>query len=134
MKVLICRGNFETPKSYPHWEELLKLINDHVFEVKELKGIVPEATIIDMVNWCDVWITVDSFLPHLCAFKKLKPGIVLWGKSDPNIFGYSHNVNLLKNRDNLRPGKEQFMWWKDVPYDKDIFVSPQEVVDRIIVR
>jgi hypothetical protein len=130
MKILICRGNFESPKSYPYWTELLDLLKDN--EIKEIKGILTEKEIIDLVNWSDIWISIDSFLPHLCAFKKLKPGIVVWGKSDPEMFGYKHNTNLLKSRDNLRPGKEQFMWWKDVPYNKEIFVLPQEIKEHIV--
>ena len=131
MKILICRGNFETPKSYPHWKELLELLKDH--EVKEIKGILTEDEIINVVNWSDIWITVDSFLPHLCTFKKLKHGIVLWGVSDPRVFGYETNINLLKSRDNLRSIQDQFKWWKDVPYNSDVFVTAEEIVKEVSI-
>jgi hypothetical protein len=124
MKILICRGNFDTPKSYPYWEELLNLLKDN--EIKEIRGILSENEIIDLVNWSDVWITIDSFLPHLCAFKKLKPGIVIWGVSDPEIFGYPHNTNILRSRSYLRPN--QFLFWTGVPINKDAFVVPSGVV------
>lgn len=129
MKILICRGNVDSPKSYPYWDELMQLIKHH--EIKELKGILTEQEIIDLVDWCDTWITIDSFLPHLCAFKKLKPGIVIWGKSDPEIFGYTHNTNLLRSRVNLRPGIDQFKWWNGVPHETRVFVSAKEVSKAI---
>lgn len=123
MKILINRGNLENAKSYPYWEEFLALAKDH--EIKEIKGILPEQEIIDLVNWCDVWITIDSFLQHLCHYHKLKSGIVIWGKSDPKIFGYDYNKNLLKDRKKLR--LDQFRWWKDIKLDKDDFVSADDL-------
>jgi hypothetical protein len=127
MKILVCRGNFETPKSYPYWKEFLELIHEN--EIKEIRGILSENEIVELVNWCDVWITVDSFLPHLCAFKKLKRGIVIWGKSDPEKFGYNSNINLLKDKAYLRP--DQFRWWKDISFNKDVFVAPHKVVKAL---
>jgi hypothetical protein len=111
MKILINRGNVVNAKSYPYWEELIALLKSH--EIKEIKGILKEQEIIDLVNWSDVWISIDSFLPHLCKYYNLKNGIVLWGKSNPQIFGYSENVNILKSILNLRP--DQFGEWKNVP-------------------
>lgn len=102
----------------------MKLIPEH--EVKEIKGILPEPEIIDLVNWCDVWITIDSFLPHLCQYHNLKKGIVLWGKSDPTIFGYKSNINLLKDRKRLRP--DQFRWWNDVKHSNEDWVLPEEIL------
>ncbi len=131
MNILINRGNIQNTKSYPFWEELILLLKDH--EVKEIKGILTEKEIIDLVNWSDVWIATDSFLQHLCAYHKLKKGIVIWGKSDPLLFGYTHNINLLKDRKYLR--KMQFRdWvsvWNDVEWNKDTFVSPETILDAI---
>ncbi len=131
MKILIVRGNKQNTKSYPYWEELILLLKDH--EIKEIKEILPEQEIIDLVNWSDVWITIDSFLPHLCAYHKLKRGIVIWGKSDPLLFGYPHNINLLKDKKYLR--KMQFRdWvspWNDVEWNKEAFVSPETILEAL---
>ena len=127
MKILISRGNIQNAKSYPFWDELILLLKNH--EIKEIKGILPEHEIIDLVNWSDEWISIDSFLPHLCAYHKLKRGIVLWGKSDPELFGYQHNVNLLKDRKYLRP--DQFSYWTGVVHNTDDFVSAQVVASVI---
>lgn len=127
--VLINRGNIQNAKSYDGWEKVIELLKDQ-YEIKEIRGILQERDIINLINECFVWVSIDTFLPHLCAFYKLKPGIVLWGKSDPDIFGYKENTNLLKDKKYLRPG--QFLWWKDVPHSPDDFVSPEEVYNAII--
>jgi hypothetical protein len=58
-----------------------------------------------------------------------KSGIVLWGQSDPRIFGHIENINLLKNNRYLR--KDTFGTWGNVPYDAEAFVSPAEVLDAL---
>ena len=127
MRILIVPGNNKNAKSYPHWDRLLELLGDH--EIKKIEGILKEQEIIDWVNWCEVWISIDSFLQHLVSHYKLKRGIVIWGKSDPEIFGYKTNINLLKDRKCLRA--EQFKWWKDEPIDPDVFVPPEMIVEAL---
>lgn len=124
MKILVVPGNVQNAKSYPYWERFLKLANK--YEVKTINGILPDKEIIGLINWCDIWISIDSFLPHLAHYHKLKRGIVLWGQSDPNIFGYPTNINLLKDRKYLRP--DQFKWWKDEPHNPEVFVTPEEIL------
>lgn len=124
MKILIVPGNVHNAKSYPYWDELLELIKDH--EIRKIQGILTEQEIIDLVNWCDIFISIDSFLPHLAHYHKLKRGVVIWGKSDPKIFGYEENINLIKDINHLR--SEQFKWWIDEPHDPKVFVSPEEIV------
>ena len=127
MKILINRGNVQNAKSYPYWEEFLKLAKDH--EIIEIKGLLPIKDIVTLIEGCDKWISIDSFLPHLCKYLKLKPGIVIWGKSDPLIFGYPENVNLVRDRKRLRP--DQFRWWKDIKWDKDDFISADDLIKSL---
>ena len=133
-KILLCPGNVITAKSYPYWDKLVEMIKGEAM-VTRIEGILPEQHIIDGVNWCDVWISIDSFLPHLVAYRKLKPGIVLWGTSDPLIFGYPSNTNLLKDRKYLR--EHQFLWWATPtgelvePPNPEAFVKPEVIVEAI---
>jgi ADP-heptose:LPS heptosyltransferase len=127
VKILVVPGNVHTAKSYPHWPQLLKLLEGH--EVRKILGELPLSEIIEAVNWCDVWVSIDSFLQHLVAYYKLKPGVVIWSKSNPAIFGYSTNINLLKDRKYLKP--QQFKWWRDEPDDLDAFVAPEIIVQEI---
>ena len=122
------------PKNYPHWKELISLINEPIVQV----GVEGEEQLVEdfrknlsipelsaLIGECRTWIGVDSFFQHLCWDLK-KPGIVLWGQSDPNIYGHPENTNLLKGREYLM--QNQFLMWEMVPYRKDCFVSPKEVI------
>lgn len=128
MKILTVEGNVKNAKSYPHWEKLYGLLKDH--EVKKLEGILPLGDVKDLVEWADVVITTDSFIPHFIEYHKIdKKVIVLWGKSDPLIFGYEKNINLLKDRKYLKP--QQFQWWRDEPINPEVFVSPISIMKHI---
>ena len=68
---------------------------------------------------------MDSFFQHL-GWLVGKQGIVLWSVSDPNIFGHTENINLLKDKVYL--AQNQFLWWDYVEHNPDAFVAPQEVI------
>ena len=53
------------------------------------------------------FISVDNFLHH-AAHTLGVSGIVLWGPSDPEIFGYRDQVNMIKDRALLRPDQFGF--------------------------
>ena len=101
------------PKNYPYWTKLVKELSKNGYEIVQIgiegeDPLVPDfrknlsLTELDkLVKSCDTWIGVDSFFQHFCWDLK-KPGIVLWAQSDPDIFGHSENINLLKDRKYLR--------------------------------
>lgn len=81
-----------------------------------------------LLQACRTWIGCDSFFQHL-AWSEGKPGIVLWGISDPLIYGHPENVNLLKGREYLAPN--QFLWWEAYEFDADRFVKPDVVLKHL---
>jgi len=124
-------------KDFPYWTELLKMIKEPVVQIgldgeqqltKDFRKDLTIGEIENLIIECRTWISVDTFLPHFC-YPIGKPGIVIWSVSDPNIFGYAQNINLLKDRKYLR--KEQFSFWKGVVRNPEAFVSP-EVVYRAL--
>jgi len=128
------RNGKPNPKVYPYWKELIALINEPIVQV----GVEGEEQLVDdfrknnsledladIVKTCRIWISVDSFFQHFC-WDLGKPGIVLWGQSDPNIFGHSENINLIKSREYLRPN--QFLIWEQCDYRTDCWVDPGEVI------
>lgn len=148
MKILISpysktlRNGKENPKNYPHWEEIVRLLRERGHDVIQLqygseRGI-PLCPVIhydsikiveQVVEYsCDTFIAVDNFLQHLAHFKK-KRGVVIWGKSDPVLFGYPENINLLKDRKYLR--NHQFETWEMTEFDPTVFVDPQIVVEAV---
>ena len=125
------------PKVYPYWKELIALIKEPVVQV----GLEGEEQLVDnfrknlsllelesLVKECKTWISVDSFFQHFCWDIGI-PGIVLWGQSDPIIFGHPENTNLLKDRKYLRD--KQFWLWEQTEYKTDCWVSPEEVIKHL---
>lgn len=128
------RDGKNNPKNYPWWPELISLIKEPIIQV----GVDGEKQLVDdfrknlslkelevLLSDCRTWISVDSFFQHF-AWDLGKKGIVLWGQSDPNIFGHPENINLLKDRKYLR--EKQFWWWEQCDYKADAFMDPEEVV------
>lgn len=135
------------PKNYPYWEEVVSLIKQKIpsIEVVQvgvksepvIKGItnvqhdLTQKELLELAKTCNAWISVDNFFQHFCTYYKIPNGIVLFGQSDPAHFGYSTNINLLKDKKYLR--KEQFLfWWDDsVSYKAEAFVGPEVVVKTL---
>jgi hypothetical protein len=129
------RNGKNNPKNYPWWPELISLIKyDTIIQI----GIEGETQLVEefyknlsleelksLVLECRTWISVDSFFQHF-AWDLSKPGVVLWGQSDPLIFGHPENTNLLKDRKYLR--EKQFWLWEQCEYKAEAFVRPEEVI------
>jgi ADP-heptose:LPS heptosyltransferase len=128
------RNGQNNPKNYPWWPELISMINEPIIQV----GIESETQLVDdfrknlsiedltnLVLECRTWISVDSFFQHL-AWDIGKSGVVLWGQSDPLIFGHPENKNLLKDRKYLR--EKQFWWWEQCEYNAEAFAKPEEII------
>jgi len=126
------------PKNYPYWKETIKLLKgEDIVQVgikgedklvKDFRVGLPLVELKNLIGQCSVWVSVDNFFPHL-AHHVGKPGVVIWGQSDPLIFGYPENTNLLKDRKYLR--KFQFDMWEAIQHDKNVFVGPDRVVAEI---
>jgi len=131
------RNGQNNPKNYPWWPELISMINEPIVQV----GIEGETQLVDnfrknlsiedltkLILECRTWISVDSFFQHL-AWDISKPGIVLWGQSDPLIFGHPENTNLLKDRKYLR--EKQFWMWEQCDYNDEAFVKLEEIIKHL---
>ena len=131
------RNGKENPKNYPYWEELISLIKEPIVQVgiEGEKQLVPDfrknLSILELrqlIQECRTWVGIDSFFQHL-AWDENKKGILLWGPSDPNIFGHPENINLLKDRKYLVPN--QFLWWEATEHQAERFVTPIEVFNYL---
>jgi hypothetical protein len=81
-----------------------------------------------LIKAYDFFISVDNFFPHFCNHYGLT-GIVIFSKSDPKIFGYSSNINLLKDRMYLR--EDMFGLWESCPFEEEAFLEPKIILDAI---
>jgi len=125
------------PKNYPYWKELIAMIDEPIIQV----GVEGEEQLVNdfrknlsmnelcaLLKECRTWISCDSFLQHL-GWDQGKKGIVLWGPSDPLIFGHPENINLLKDRSYLV--KNQFLWWEATEHQNERFVEPHIVLEYL---
>lgn len=127
------------PKSPPinWWKSLVTKIQEPIIQV----GITGEKQLVSdfrlnlsiqdlkvLLNECRTFITIDSFFQHL-AWDLNKPGIVIWGQSNPRIFGHDIHTNLLKDEKYLM--EDQFLMWELITYREDCFVTPKEVIEKL---
>ena len=133
------RNGKRTAKDYPYFKKLISMfpVEWNIIQVglecdtqyvPDFRKGLSMKELKKLANSCDIWISIDSFWPHLC-WTLGKPGIVLFGVSDPNIFGHKENINLLRDRKNLR--RLQFDLWENVEYNPNVFVTPDIVLKYI---
>lgn len=146
MKILISpyakamRNGKPNPKNFPYWKQLVQMLVADGHEVIQLgtEGevvLVPDfrkglsfKEIKELIKSCDLFISIDTWLQHACHHYG-KKGIVIFSQSDPRIFGYPDNINILKDRKYLRP--TQFWLWEQAEYNKDAFVKPEVVINSV---
>ena len=133
------RNGAPHPKNYPlnYWYELLPQIDEPIIQVgvtgetqlvPDLKVNLSLGELKNLVNECRTWISVDSFFQHFC-WDLGKRGIVIFGQSDPNIFGHPENINLLKDRKYLR--ERQFWMWEQCDFNPAVFVKPDVILEAL---
>lgn len=133
------RNGKENPKNYPWWPELIAELKTD-YDITQI-GVGAEKQLVDkyvsgaklkelarMIEECSTWISIDSFLPHLASHTS-KRGIVLWGQSDPKLFGYERNINLYKHKRYFR--KDQANIWEACEYNAEAFVKPDVVITAV---
>lgn len=89
------------------WEELVAIMAAHQVAAIQLGnkrdryirgaynflGLTTPAEALALLAKMQAVITVDSFLMH-GAFMQKTPAIVLWGPTNPEVFGYDAHINL----------------------------------------
>lgn len=128
--------NKPNPKSPPiiWWYELINLISEPIIQiglehekqlVSDFRANLSIPQLCELLSECRTFVTIDSFFQHL-AWDQNKPGIVIWGQSNPKIYGHDLHTNLLKDSQYLM--KDQFLMWEMVDYREDCFITPKEVI------
>ena len=131
------RNGGQNPKNYPWWPELIGMITEPIVQVglngeqqlvKDMRTNLSLTDLKQLIHDCRTWISVDTFFQHL-AWSENKKGIVLWGPSDPEIYGHPENINLLASRELL--AANQFLMWEQQVYDAARFVRPEIVLEHL---
>jgi len=127
----------QNPKNYPYWKELIEMIDEPIIQVgiegeqqlvPDFRKNLPITELRKLIQECRTWISCDSFFQHL-GWDEGKKGIVLWGVSDPLIYGHPENINLLEDRKYL--AENQFLWWEFVDHRNERFVKPKIVLEHL---
>jgi len=127
----------QNPKNYPYWKELIAMIDEPIVQVgiegeeqlvSDFRKNLPITELRKLIQECRTWISCDSFFQHL-GWDEGKKGIVLWGVSDPLIYGHPENINLLADRKHL--AENQFLWWEFVDHQNERFVKPKIVLEHL---
>ena len=138
------RNGMPNPKSpAPEWwQQVIERLGSETVVQLGVKGEpqlaadfrqnLPLAQIMNLVLACDTWMSPDSFLPHLAQYKGAPSGVVIWSRSDPKVFGYPENTNLLKDRAYLR--KNTFGMWEEESYIPAAFIDPAIVANAVLAR
>jgi len=136
------RNGNRNAKDYPYWKELyqmLKQIDKDIVQIgvqgekrlsADFRRNLPLEEIEELIIKSKFWVSVDNFLPHMAHHYK-KIGLVIWGQSDPIIFGYPENINILKDRKYLR--ENQFDIWENCKYDENVFVKPEVIINELLL-
>ena len=106
-------GNMNA-KNFPYWQELIDLLKDE-YNIIQI-GVKGENKFNNISKYCydyklsdlvavlkesKFFISVDNFFHHFAHYHK-KCGFVIFSKSDPELFGYKENINILKSKKYLR--------------------------------
>jgi hypothetical protein len=134
------RNGKDNPKHYPYWPELIEMLDKDKYDliqvgaegekqlVRDFRKGLPFEELKRLLGEAETFIGIDNFFHHLASYVG-KRGIVLWGQSDPKIFGDELHINLLKGERYLRI--EQFDFWENAIYRPDAFVRPEVVISAL---
>lgn len=130
---------YVSAKEYPYTKELVDLLLAEGHEIYQIGSSererlvnnylcnLPMSEILELLKSCDTFIGIDSFLQHMNDCYLQKKGIVLWGKSDPYIFGYDYNENLYAGTCYFR--KLQYNTWYNEKAIPQSFVKPEKIIE-----
>jgi ADP-heptose:LPS heptosyltransferase len=111
--VLICPGSDSLKKrmSIEKWELFAGLLNEEGFGVVQagratercvrgaysVLGLTSVREMIGLMRRFDAVVTADNFAMHAAHVWNL-PAVVLWGPTDPRVYGYSEQTHLQAQR------------------------------------
>lgn len=129
-----------SPKNYPYILQLVRLLKQNGFETIQVgtdKEIDYDCTerydnlkmseLLALLEQSCTFISVDNFFHHF-AYYYNRRGVVLWGQSNPNLFGYKEHINLFTDKKYFRKDKDQYGFWEEAPYISESFVEPEDVL------
>ncbi|MHA1867613.1 MAG: hypothetical protein ACTSXD_06055 [Candidatus Heimdallarchaeaceae archaeon] len=136
--------NQKNPKDYSYFPKLIRLLRENIkgckiiqlgeegeelFDIDiDLQGLPVKFLTNELLTF-NLIISVDSFVPHLCAAIG-KQCVVLFSVTDPKIFGHKLNINLIKDKKYIAENK--FDRVEQIEYNPEAFLKPEYVCNIIV--
>lgn len=138
------RNGKKNPKDYPFWSDLIfslgmtyrkhdiiqigKSGEEKLLKDEYCKFDLSFADLLDLTKKAAIFISVDNFYPHFCHYYNIH-GMVIFSQSNPELFGYKENYNLLKDLKYLRSNQHDI--WEATEYVEEAFVRPEYVLQKM---
>ena len=132
----------ETPKAWPYFKELVEMLSAKGVECHQFCASEPTeycdtvfrntplSKLHAKVKEYDTFVSVDSFYQHMnhCGDKKI--GVVIFTVSDPKIYGYPYNKNILKDEKYLR--NNQYLLYRYEDLNRNACPEPHAVFEAVM--
>lgn len=148
MKIIVApysrsrKDGKRNPKNYPWWQLLLEELASDRHELTVItygeeehinvaaKTYTPGRlySVESLLESHDMFMSVDNYMQHMAHFLGVR-GVVMYGPSDPRIFGYKENLNLYEDEKFFRP--HQFQTWDECDFSEDAFMRPEKALPLI---
>jgi hypothetical protein len=128
----------KNPKDWPYFNDLIAALPQHEFyqigsEELPLKGAklmsLDRKGVIKLINECDTWISVDTWLQHVATLTCKKKGMVIFTRSDPKLFGHKENLNIYKSKMYF---KDPYSTWELSQRTEAAFVSVDVAISNLL--
>jgi hypothetical protein len=130
----------KNPKNYAHWGKVIPVLKEkyHLIQIgiegeedlgcHEFRKSASFSDIRLLISKSDGWLCVETFLMHMGHLLG-KRGVVIWHVCRPDLYGYTENINLVKDKKYFRPN--QFDLFEDTPYNEEAHVAPKKVIEAV---
>jgi ADP-heptose:LPS heptosyltransferase len=136
------RNGKTNPKNYPYWTEVVKGLRDKGIRTIQI-GVAYEDLIgadevkfdmsindtASLLKACDTFVSVDNFLHHMAHLYQ-KKGVVIYSRTNPELFGYPEQINLFLVSKYFAPNQYDII--ERIDYVKEAFVGADSVVAAIV--
>lgn len=132
-------GTQDSAKTPYYWKEFMAVVHAtqkdweflqigapddiHLPHCKFKSPRIPQEA-VELIKSTDTWVCPDTWLQHLAS--PIKKGVVVWSRSNPKLFGYDTNINLVKDEKYFKP--DPWSTWHQTEYIKEAFVDYEEII------
>jgi len=133
-------GSQGKAKNWPYFADLIALNPEVEFIEILIPGQVPvegatpftgtRREIINLLNECSLFISIDSWLQHLAKWNTDADGVVIFSRSNPALFGYKEFENVFKSNKYFKASPYEA--WGPMDILADAFPTVEQVQNSFV--